>query len=520
MNVFPLFKKIATSRSTKTAVILQDRHVSFHELLMLIERIAASLQREEIKAGDRVSIHMGNKIELIAIYYACLKTGAVFVPINLKISANEVKTLIQHSSCRLYIGDATRYDKVKKEIDECSTIEKQWIIGLNHHDETHRTHSWEKIILHSEPRHTEERLPDEVASIFYTSGTTGQPRGIVYSQNTLVNSLRLTQSTINPLASTLNNEDLAIVSLVDLISPWSILITLAAIQKGFSVLLLPEADINHFVETLKKRIPAWIAGTPSNFQAILDTVEKQDISLDLSKTVCVAGGDACRSELSQHFFSRFGSRLQSSYGQTELGGPVMYHPDLCAIREPALGWPLPSVKFKINDMQSDKGELSILTPAKTLGIWNGRNIDRFPSQRWIATGDMVRQSPGGDLFFLGRQKEQIKIEGYPVYPLEIERALMQHSDIAAAVVFSIPDTFSGERIIALVQTTTEHIPDVSDISTYLSDHIASYKQPCEYIFVEDIAIASIGKISRRNLSKRYESLTNQAIKHVSASTIS
>lgn len=122
-----------------------------------------------------------------------------------------------------------------------------------------------------------------------------------------------------------------IISLVNLISPWSILITLAAIQKGYTVLLLPESNINELVELLKKKNIAWIAGPPSNYQVVINTAEKQHSPLNLSDTVCVVGGDVCGTELSQHFLACFDSRLQSSYGQTELGGPVMYHHDLCAL---------------------------------------------------------------------------------------------------------------------------------------------------------------------------------------------
>ncbi|MFP1734895.1 class I adenylate-forming enzyme family protein [Lonsdalea quercina] len=518
MAAFSYFKKIATLHPTGIAVILHNQNVTLSELLALSEKLAAGLQREGIEKGDRVSIHMDNKVELLAIYYACLKIGAVFVPLNLKLSASEAKKLIQHSASRLYIGDAARFNEMGKEIDLCPTIEKKWIINLNHNDENHHTRSWDNVISNAEPRDTDDRLPDEIASIFYTSGTTGQPKGIVYSQQTLVNALNLTQATINPTIKNSDNQRIVIISLVNLISPWSILITLAVIQKGYTVLLLPESNINELVELLKKKNIAWIAGTPSNYQAVINTAKKQHSPLNLSDTVCVVGGDVCGTELSQHFLAYFDSRLQSSYGQTELGGPVMYHHDLCALNEPSIGFALPSVKFRIESTSSEEGELFILTPAKVLGIWNGHDVDLFPSDRWIATGDIVQQAPDGHLIFIGRKKEQIKIEGYPVYPIEIEQALIQHQDIAAAIAFSIPDTFSGERIIALVQTASDNVPSTENLSEFLSHHIAHYKRPSEYIFVQDIALATMGKISRRKLTNQYEQLKNHAKKHMIVST--
>ncbi|AXW87084.1 ligase [Lonsdalea britannica] len=519
MDVFTSFRKLATLHPTETVVIQNNKNIIFTELLDLSEKVAAGLKQDGIKKGDRISIHVGNKIELLATYYACLKIGAIFVPINLKISANEAKKLIQHSSSRLYIGDAIRFHEMDKEIESCPTIEKKWIIDLSHSDENHHTRSWDNVISNVVPDDADDRHTDEIASLFYTSGTTGQPKGIVYSQQTLVDALNLTQATINPTLKKTNNKKNVIVSLVDLASPWSILITLAAIQKGYTVLLLPESNINELVELLKKKNIAWIAGTPSNFQAVINVAEKQNAPLNLSDTVCVVGGDVCGTELSQRFLSCFGSRLQSSYGQTELGGPVMYHHDLCAFNEPSIGWALPSVKFRIESTSSEgKGELFILTPAKAVGIWNGHDIDWFPSERWLATGDIVQQAPDGHLIFIGRRKEQIKIEGYPVYPVEIEQTLIQHQDIFAAVAFSVPDTFSGERIIALVQTASDNTPSAENLSEFLSHHIANYKQPSEYLFVQDIALATMGKISRRKLSNQYEQLKNQAIKYITVST--
>ncbi|MCV9879633.1 class I adenylate-forming enzyme family protein [Brenneria izbisi] len=509
MDTFSLFRKHALLNSKKIAVKSKNCDISFGDLLILIQRIAAGLQNANIKKGDRISIHMGNSVELIATYYACLKIGAIFVPLNIKLSAKEVKYLIQDSASRAYIGDITRFHKAQQEIESCKTLEKKWLIDLKKEDETNLTHAWEAMVLQPYKDSTENISTDALASIFYTSGTTGHPKGIVYSQKTLIDAINLTIATINPIPSKSGGKSPVILSLVDLISPWSILITLAAFHKGYSVLLLSESDIDNITETLKETKPAWIAGTPSNFQAIINSVEKKNISLDLSETICVAGGDSCATELSHKFFERFGSRLQSSYGQTELGGPVVYHHDLCAIDEPSIGWPLPGVEVEINNIQSDNGELFIRSPAKTIGIWNGNDIDRFPTDRWLATGDIVRQGNDGSLFFLGREKDQIKIEGYPVYPLEIEHVLIQHDDIADSVVFSIPDAFAGERIIALIKLKKNCSPNIENIKSYLSDNLSHYKHPSEYIFIKKIPTAATGKISRRKISDEYQSIKNQ-----------
>ncbi|MEL4889505.1 acyl--CoA ligase [Pectobacterium betavasculorum] len=510
MNTFSSFRKHALLHSKEKAVKSMNHNISFYNLLLLIQRIAAGLKNAKIKKGDRISIHMGNCFELIATYYACLKIGAIFVPLSLKLSTKEVKSLIQHSSSCAYIGDKKRFYETKKEIESCTTLEKKWVKGIKSKDKENNTYDWEDIISQPYDDSEDNTYTDEVASIFYTSGTTGHPKGIVYSQKTIIDAINLTKTTINPKPSKSDGDNPAILSLVDLISPWSILITLAALHKGYSVLLFSEIDIENIIEKLNETKPVWIAGTPSNFHKILQTAEGNNNSLDLSETVCVAGGDSCATELSQKFFEFFGSRLQSSYGQTELGGPVIYHHNLYAINEPSIGWPLPGVEIKIKKTQSSGGELFIRSPAKTIGIWNGHDIERFPSDRWLATGDLVRQENSKNLIFLGREKEQMKIEGYPVHPIEIEHILIQHNDIAASIVFSTPDNLAGERIIALIQQKKDHSINAGKIASYLSDNLAHYKNPSEYIFIKKIPINTTGKISRRKLSNEYHSLRSQA----------
>lgn len=513
MDTFSSFREHALLHPNETAVKSKGRDISLYDLLILIQWIATELKSKNIKQGDRVSIHMGNSIELIAAYYACLKVGAIFVPLSLRLSPKEVKSLIQHSSSCAYIGDITRFNEAKQEIESCKSLEKKWIININEIKEMNEEkpiHAKGKMNHLSYEDSAENITTDALASIFYTSGTTGTPKGIVYSRKTLIEAIKLTEKTINPKPSKPGEAPPVILSLVDLISPWSILITLAALQKGYSVVLFSESEIKNIIEALKEAKPAWIAGTPSNFQSIINIVDKNNTSLDLSETVCVAGGDSCTTELIQKFFECFGCRLQSSYGQTELGGPMVYHHDLCAIDNPSIGWPLPDVEIKIDDTQSDNGELYIRSPAKTIGIWNGNGIDLFPNDRWLATGDIVRKSNDGSLLFLGREKDQIKIEGYPVYPIEIERTLIQYDDISDAVVFSIPDSFAGERIIALIQMKKDRSPDAEKITSFLYDHLSYYKHPSEYIFIEKTPTVTTGKISRRRLSSEYDSLKSQA----------
>ncbi|MEE3650600.1 MULTISPECIES: class I adenylate-forming enzyme family protein [unclassified Brenneria] len=507
MTVFSDFKKYSLTHSNATAIIFNNRNISYSDVLILSEKIAAGLRRAGLFPGDRISVHISNRPELISVYYACLSIGAILVPLSLRLSGSEAKQLITHSASRFYIGDTEQYHAWRQAVDSCETLEKRWILDLPSTEETARTRSWDTLTRHAAFSPT-DRAPQEIASIFYTSGTTDQPRGIVYTQQTLINSLNQVDATMNPKVNQHSGNRLPIASMVDFISPWSILTSLTALRRGLPVFMAAAHDTQAILHQLQNDKLAWVIGTPANFQAIMDATVQQNIALDLSNTVCVVGGDACPHDLSQNFLAYFGARMQSSYGQTELGGPVIYHPDLCSLDEPAIGWPLPGVEIKIDGGPGHRGQLLLRSPARTLGIWNGSEVDPFPPEQWIATGDTVRQEADGNLLFCGRQKDQIKIEGYPVSPLEVEKALVQHIDIMAAIVFGIPDAVAGERIIAMIQPVPGRRPDPQALRSHLSDHIANYKHPAEFIFVEKLPVMTTGKISRRRIAAEFLSATH------------
>jgi long-chain acyl-CoA synthetase len=496
MSRFSEFQEVALRQPDAPALVTLDGAVSYSAVLSLADRIAGGLLKAGLRKGDRVAVHLGNRPELVSVYYACLRTGAVIVPVSCKLSAGEVELLLAHSAARYYLGEARVYAPCAHRIKQSDAIEQSWL--LDSPGATATARPWSELLSDSPPK-TDEIGPDELAAILYTSGTTGRPKSLVLSQETLDAALKLTA------AQGAGHAD-ATYYMIDLINPWGIIVLLTCLRRGRPLALTATHTPDVILRMLRTHQCGWIGGAPTTFRALLaEAIRSADPVPGLHRTSCVAGGDACPPELSQDFFNVFGSHLTGVYGMTETAAPVIHQPRIDSVKEPSIGWPLPGVEARVDAQPGEAGELLLRTPSRPVGTWNGAGVDYFDREQWIASGDIVRQRPDGCLLFLGRQKDLMMVEGYPISPLEIEQALVAHPDVAAAIVFSVPDAATGERAIAIVEPDPGRQVGASELLKHLSGRIAGYKHPSEISIVERLPVLPSGKLGRQRLSASYVS---------------
>lgn len=439
-------RNIALKFPEKTAVIYQYKKISYAELFYRSEIIANVFLEANLKAGDRVAVHSGDHPDLIAVYYACFMTGAIFVPLNLHLIDKDCRQIIDASGARFYIGDLIRYDLCQTALRNCASLERRWILGHKHCPKG--TWPLESTLAKTPPVSLLKEIDStQPATIFLTSGTTGHPKGFLFSRKSFDAMLITIRSA---MASSLPPSDTRpFYSMVNLISPWALQTALAALPLMRPILITDDNSANTVLSLIETYSLSWLIGTPSTFTSLLESALSFQHPPSLQNTACVSGADTCPPALARRFKRVFGASLQNSYGQTEQGCMTIHHPNLANATVPSLGWPLPTTNIKIvsDDRKEDSvGELFVRSPTTTIGLWTGIGNEPVGEEGWIPTGDLVRQHANGCLEALGRQKDLIKIAGYPVYPQEIEEELMKHSDIAEAIVFSIPDKIMVKRL--------------------------------------------------------------------------
>ena len=499
---FRSYTEVVSAYPDSPAVIHHNhRAASYQKLLSLVNAIAAGLIEQGLRCGDRILLHSGNRIELIASYYACLATGAIFVPISPQLSNKDISRIIADSGARFYLGDVTRYTANQQAIDDASTLEGRWVVGQAL--PPGQALPW-RSLLHPHVHFSPPALsPDLIACVFYAPTTTGELEGFAFSRTDISTMMKIIRSIM--ALSVKATSTAPFYSMVDAISPWSIQTSFASLSLHRPVILTDTHDPHTVLNVLNTYQLSWVTGTPSNFNDLIVAARELDHVPVLSATACVSGGDACPLEIAQRFHTTFGGHLQNSYGQTEQGCITIHHPDLTKASTPALGWPLPTTAIKIvaeSGEDGEVGELFVRSPAKTAGLWTDNGIEPVYEDGWIPTGDLVRQHADGCLEALGRQKDLIKIAGYPVYPLEIEQEILRHPDIARAVVFAIPDIAKGESIIAMIETHRGETLSSTAIKEYLANKIAHYKIPEQIMCVDTISIVN-NKISRRHIAREY-----------------
>jgi long-chain acyl-CoA synthetase len=494
MSLFSEFEQVARLQPDAPAVVTLDGPVSYSAVLDLAERIAGGLHRAGLAKGDRVAVHFGNRPELASVYYACARAGAVIVPVTYRMSAGEVRFLVEHSGSRFYLGDVSSFQPCAKVIDGLGGIEQAWVLDLP--GSTSRARSWVGLLSDAVPAPCPVG-PDDFVVIFYTSGTTGLPKGLVCSQASLAASLELMDACGCGRAG-------ATYTMYDLINAWVILQLFACLRRGRPLALTATFTPQVVLRMMRAYPCGWIGGAPSAFRAMIEAVaDCPQLAPDLTDTFCVAGGDAVPVELSHAFLRTFGAHLQSTYGQTETAGPATRQPALDAVDVPSIGWPLPGVDVKIDAEPGEAGELLMRTRSRPVGSWNGAGIDVLDPAGWIASGDVVSQRPDGCLLFLGRKKDLIKVDCYPVSPLEVEQAIAQHPDVAAAVTFGVPDEVTGERLVAIVEPEPGRQLDPAQLLRHLSGRIADWKHPSEIQVVDKLPLLPSGKVGRQQLADRY-----------------
>ncbi|WP_035840049.1 class I adenylate-forming enzyme family protein [Kitasatospora azatica] len=494
MSVFSDFQQVALRQPDAPALVTLDGAVSYATVLGLADRIAGGLLSAGVRTGDRAAVHLTNRYELVAVYYACLRVGAVIVPVSHKMSAGEVEQLITDSAPRFYFGEAAVHGPCSDVTEKTAAVERAWILDAS--ATTATTRPWNDVLADA-PADTDEVDADDLAAIFYTSGTTGRPKSLVLSHTTLDAGLGLTQ------AQGVGRAD-ATYYMINLVNPWGVLVLLTSLRRGSPLALAATNEPDVVLRMLRAHRFGWIGGAPTTYRALLaEARAAAEPAPDLTDTRCVTGGDACPIELSREFAETFKSSLTGVYGMTETAAPVIEQPRIDAVDEPSIGWPLPGVEIRVDAEPGEAGELLIRTPSRPVGSWNGTGVDPFDREQWLASGDLVRQRPDGCLLFIGRKKDLIMVEGYPIAPLEVERELSGHPDVAAAIVFGVPDATTGERVVALIEPEPGREVYLPELLKHLSGRIGAYKHPSEIIPVDRLPVLPTGKLGRQRLTADY-----------------
>ncbi|HEY5721016.1 MAG TPA: AMP-binding protein [Allosphingosinicella sp.] len=464
------------------------RTLTYAELDRRAACIAALMRTRGVAEGDRVAILCRNRIAFFEILFACAKMGAIMVPLNWRMPPAELEQLIADSSPALLFHGA-------EDSGPAAALDVPTRIGLDE--------DYERLVGQTEPAPCRGHWPaDGIWYLLYTSGTTGRPKGVIYTYRmALANLVNIgTAIDISSADTTPNFLPLFHTGGINLHS-------LPTLFQGGRVLVLPGFDAEAMVALFEaKRIDTFF-GVPTVYQALLDHPRFAAAALDHVRSWGCGGAplpdivaEKCRA---------LGMHVCNGMGMTETG-PTAFLAGASERETPigSVGKPQLLVSVRIVDETGEDvpdgevGDLLFSGPAVTPGYWNNEEATRaaFTDDGWLRSGDLARRDPDGFYYVAGRRKEMFISGGENVYPAEVENVLAAHPAIIEAAVLPRHDDKWGEVGRAIVQLANGGAPpDQGELEAWCRARLAAYKVPRSFEFVLDFPRTAAGKVQKHLL---------------------
>ena len=495
--------KIFNKFEDKEALIYVEdgRRFTFKKLNYEIDMIAKSLISIGVKKGDHVALLSCNSPEWIIAFLATLKIGAVCVCLNYLSTEEEIDYMLKQSeSTILIVSDKDMIEKVDLEkftyLKITLKMKTLFNLGL--------IMSQMKKVLNEELIAISKNVsPNDIATILYTSGTTGNPKGIMFNHSAVLN---------GPLSFIKNfkytSEDTILVTLPlnhILGGKYTALLGLLA---GSTIVLMKKFKTSVALKTIESERCTGFHGVPTMYQYLLNNYSSYDIS---SLRVGMIAGAVSSETLMKDIMERLHiSELNNTFGQTETLGvtqTTIYDKNDPKIN--TVGKPVEHVDIKICDSKTGKilpqnteGELYVKSSYSMLGYYNNPIATSITMvDDWIRTGDVALIDEDGYLSIKGRLKDVIVRGGENISPADIENHLIKHSEIENAIIVGIPDEIFGEEIFAFIKTTKASTLTKEDVLKFLSGKISRYKFPKYIEVIDSFPLTSTGKIKRNELKQ-------------------
>ncbi len=481
--------RAATLSPETVAIIFQDQSISFRDLFLRSCAVTRKI-RASVRPGDRVIIAFENSPEFYITYFAAWQAGAVVIPLNIFLKGPEIYHVVNDAKPVLIITAPDRVALFKEAgIENLPPI-------LNSAEFPAQPNAVDELTESEIPQFDYEAL----AALLYTSGTTGQPKGVMLSaKNIITNVLQV----LTRIRLTQTERVFAVLPLFHAFAQCAVI--WGAMLAGCTVVLVPKIDRRMILRALKHK-PTVFLGVPALYglMCLLRTADFDSIKFFAS------GGDALSDKIRMAFALIYRRKICSGFGMTEASPVISW--DLEEALEPtdAAGKPLIGVEVQI------RSESGALMPHGAIGaIWvRGDNVMmgyyNAPEQTaqtlvngWLDTGDLGYINEHGRIVITGRLKDLIKHKGFNIYPQEIENVIAMDSNVVRVGVIGVADNTEGEIPVAYVQLRTPEVDIESKLEELCKKQLAMYKVPRKFVCsIEELPLTVTGKVDKKVLRKK------------------
>jgi long-chain acyl-CoA synthetase len=461
---------------------------SYADLAAEVDAHASLLRQLGVRAGDRVMVVGENCVAQVALIFAAAELDAWIVNVNARLSSAEVATIRAHSGARrvLYTVAASPEAAQHAARDGAEAIGGLMVSPLNEQ---------------SVPEPTEPGN-GQVAALIYTTGTTGQPKGVMLTHRNLL-FIAAVSSTLRGLKP--QDRAYGVLPISHVYGLASVM--LGTLYAGACLYLSPRFSNAAMLRAIGDDKLTILQGVPAMYARLLELAAAGPTPLTSSLRFIYAGGSPLDPVLKQQVENLLGLPLHNGYGMTE-SSPTISQTRLDAPRaDTSVGTVIPGVEVRIVDAgglevaAGEAGELWVRGPNVMKGYYREPELTSATMRPggWLNTGDMARQDADGALFIVGRTKELIIRSGFNVYPLEVETALNAHPGVIQSAVVGRTVAAGNEEVVAFVEADRDNPPGVRELRDYLAQRLSAYKCPSEIVIMAALPAAATGKILKGQL---------------------
>ncbi|AFV96539.1 MULTISPECIES: long-chain-fatty-acid--CoA ligase [unclassified Sulfuricurvum] len=504
-NFYAMLERVTEENPSKRVIFIDDKSFSYQSFLESVDRFARALELIGISKGERIALICPNGIEFVQSVFAISKLGAITVPLNTMLKNEEYRYILGDCGAKILITASKFAKEVGNLSETVETIEHTiWIDQAPIEDSQHLV--LDEIL--SDHLHTHRPSPaklDDTAVIFYTSGTTGHPKGAMISNRNLFSNLVGAKERFDLCSS-----DRFIVYLPMFHSfTFSIMVMLPFFTRSSFVIIpsiLPFSNI--IKQTLLKRVTIFM-GVPDIYNALIRAKLPWYFLWFNSIRCFISGGSALSEDTLNRFRSTFKrATMLEGYGLSECSPAVAINL-LEKQKTLSVGLPLYGYEVKIvNDEMlelpiGEAGELIVRGDCVMQGYLNNPDATAETIQNgWLRTGDIAKVDKEGYIYIVDRIKDLIISKGINIYPRQIEEQMMLLPQIKLAAVIGMNDPHSGEVPIAFVELE-EGYEDTTQafIKSQLKEHLAAFKIPKTITVVESLPKTATGKVLKRVLKQ-------------------
>jgi long-chain acyl-CoA synthetase len=480
----------------KIALVFENRSYTYADLSRLTESLSASLLQRGINSGDRVAFLLPNSLEIVLCYYACFKIGAIAIPLNIRFNTELLNYGLTHSGARILVSEPSLFSRIQG-IRSSLPIEQYYLTSGS--TEFEGVESFTELL---KGKFDSARLPvledNQAAAIYYTSGTTGLPKGVVHSHASLI---RATQIQIDQIGISPEDRTLVLFPICYLIGFGSQLLPFQS--RGATCIVLPYFEPRLALEAIQTFRPTKTYGFPQLYNELVNCPEagRYDIR---SLNFCFSAGEALPVAIQERFKRMFGLEITEGCGMTELQIYSM-NPPYGEKKVGSIGRPVVGMEVSLIDdlghpiaRPNEIGQIIVRGGSMTVGYWQDAELTtRNIREGWFHTGDLAYVDQEGFYWFVSRKSEIIRHQAGLVSPIEVEGVLYQHPLIRQAGVIGLSDRRGHELVQAYVVLKKGSVPVTEQqLIDFAKTRLPQYKVPIHIIFAESLPCGPTGKIDR------------------------